>query len=172
MPVIPPHRPIQRIPNDRFPMEPYGSQEYFLCFGTLLFTGLHVAGWNFFFPSSAETLLWRISSFILFGVTAAFWILETAASWTRLGRWKWLYLRLKEPEKLLDFERLRAEKLKNQVREPTTLPLPWEFWTIAPIAVLYSIARAYLILEAFLELRNVRATAYLNVQWSTYFPHI
>lgn len=172
MPVIPSHRPIQRIPNDRFPMEPYGSQEYFLCFGTLLFTGLHVAGWNFSFPSPVEKLLWQISSLILFGVTAAFWVLETAASWTRLGRWKLLYLKLKEPDKLLDFERLRAEKLKNQVCEPTTLPLPWEFWTIAPIAVFYSIARAYLILEAFLELRNVSATAYLNVQWSTYFPHI
>ena len=172
MPVIPPQRPIQRIPNDRFPMNPYGFQEYFLCFGTLLFTGIHVCGWKYTFPSSVENILWRISSLILFGVTAAFWILETAASWVRLGRWKWLYLRIMDSKKLSDFERQRLEKLKDQAREPTTLPLPWEFWSISPIALLYGIARAYLLTEAFLELRSLKVTAFLNVQWSTYVPHI
>ncbi|KAI1374029.1 hypothetical protein F4677DRAFT_428000 [Hypoxylon crocopeplum] len=54
MPVIPARRPIQRIPNDRFPMDPYGWQEYFVCFATLLFTGLHVLGWNFSFPSALK----------------------------------------------------------------------------------------------------------------------
>ncbi|KAL9944097.1 hypothetical protein D7B24_001977 [Verticillium nonalfalfae] len=80
MPVIPSQRPIQRIPNDRFPMNPYGAQEYCVCFATLLFTGLHIAGWNFAFPSQLERILWRVTSLILFGVTAAFWALETMAS--------------------------------------------------------------------------------------------
>lgn len=66
MPVIPPERPIQRIPNDRFPMNPYGFQEYCLCFATLLFTAIHVAGWNFTFPTTTEKILWRVSSLILF----------------------------------------------------------------------------------------------------------
>ena len=172
MPVIPPQRPIQRIPNDRFPMNPYGFQEYFVCFGTLLFTGIHVAGWRFSFPSSAEKVLWRVSSLILFGVTAAFWILETAASWVRLGRWKWVYLRVVDSKKLPDFEKQRADKVKDQTREMTTLPLPWEFWTILPIALSYGVARAYLLTEAFLELRRLQTSAYLNVDWSTYLPHI
>jgi hypothetical protein len=47
LPVISAQRPVQRIPNDRFPLNPYGVQEYFLCFATLLFTAIHVAGWNF-----------------------------------------------------------------------------------------------------------------------------
>ncbi|CAP67046.1 uncharacterized protein PODANS_4_4800 [Podospora anserina S mat+] len=92
MPVIPPDQLIQHIPNDRFPMNPYGAQEYFLCFAKLLFTAVHVAGWNFSFPTTTEKVLWRVSSSIPFGVTAAFWVLETAASWIRLGRWKWTYL--------------------------------------------------------------------------------
>ena len=64
MPVIPPERPIQRIPNDRFPTNPYGAQEYLLCFATLLFTAIHVAGWNFDFPTEIEKLLWRVSSLL------------------------------------------------------------------------------------------------------------
>jgi hypothetical protein len=92
MPVIPDERPIQRIPNDRFPTNPYGVQEYLLCFATLLFTGIHVAGWNFDFPTDLEPLLWLISSLLLFGITVAFWFFETIASWTRLGRWRMIYL--------------------------------------------------------------------------------
>jgi hypothetical protein len=44
MPVIPPMRPIQRIPDDRFPMDPYNAQEYCLCFVTAFFTSVHVGG--------------------------------------------------------------------------------------------------------------------------------
>ncbi|KAI2465000.1 hypothetical protein F4781DRAFT_425097 [Annulohypoxylon bovei var. microspora] len=173
MPVIPPGRLIQCIPNDRFPMNPYGWQEYCVCFATLLFTGLHVLGWNFSFPSSLERILWRISSLLLFCVTAVFWILETIASWTRLGRWTWIYLRFMDPKKLPEFEKARSERLTQQeARDPTELPLPWEFWTILPIAILYGVARLYLLVEAFLELRALDGTAYVNVEWSDFFPHI
>jgi hypothetical protein len=49
-------------------MNPYGIQEYFLCFATLLFTAIHVAGWNSDFPTPLERLLWRSSSLMLFGI--------------------------------------------------------------------------------------------------------
>ncbi|KAK0744525.1 hypothetical protein B0T21DRAFT_429102 [Apiosordaria backusii] len=174
MPVIPPERPIQRIPNDRFPMNPYGAQEYFLCFATLLFTAVHVAGWNFSFPTTTDKVLWRASSLILFGVTAAFWVLQTAVSWIRLGRWKWIYLWMTDRSSLPDFEQARAEELRpKETREPAaTLPLAWEFWTIALVALLYGVARIYLIVAAFLELRDIDATAYTNVRWSMYIPHV
>ncbi|KAF1968904.1 hypothetical protein BU23DRAFT_571987 [Bimuria novae-zelandiae CBS 107.79] len=80
MPVIPPQGPIQRIPNDRFTTNPYGAQEYLLCLATLVFTAIHVAGWNFHFPNETERLLWRIASILIFGITAAFWVFETIAS--------------------------------------------------------------------------------------------
>ncbi|KAL1881270.1 hypothetical protein Daus18300_001122 [Diaporthe australafricana] len=171
MPVLPPERPIQRIPNDRFPMNPYKYQEYCLCFATLLFTAIHVAGWNFSFPTTLEKVLWRVSSLVLFGVTALFWIFETMASWKRLERWTWLYLRICRPDRLPAFEAARTAKL-DQPKEPTQLPLPWEFWSIMPVALLYGIARMCLIVEAFLEFRAVDGTAYGNVNWSLYIPHI
>lgn len=171
MPVIPPERPIRRIPNDRFPMNPYGAQEYCVCFATLLFAGIHVAGWNFSFPTRLEQMLWRSASLVLFGVTAAFWALETIASWVRLGRWTWLYLRVMDPKRLPEFEKEREERL-SVVRVAAQLPLPWEFWSILPVALLYGISRLYLIAEAFLELRSVDATAFVGVGWTDYLPHI
>lgn len=79
-----------------------------------------------------------------------------------------------EPKKLPEFERTRAEKLSQVSSEykPTQLPLAWEFWAIMPVAVLYGIARLYLVVEAFVELRSVEGTAFVNVSWSVYFPHI
>jgi hypothetical protein len=174
MPVIPVARPIQLIPDDRFPMNPYGVQEYCVCFGTLLFTGLHILGWHFSFPSAIEKLLWRISSLILFGVTAAFWVCETAASWTRLGRWQWLYLYLFDKNKLASFkeERREQQERNTSTRKAIELPLAWEFWKIAPIALIYGVARMYQIVEMFLQLRHLDASTFVQVSWSTYLPHI
>ncbi|KAH8175533.1 hypothetical protein LIA77_03951 [Sarocladium implicatum] len=174
MPVIPPSRPIQRIPNDRFPMNPYGIQEYCVCFATLLFTGLHVLGWHFSFPSQTEKILWRVSSLILFGVTAAFWLFETAASWARLGRWRWLYIYLFRKQMLGRFEEERRIKAERNVstRKAIELPLAWEFWTIMPIALIYGIARMYQVVEMMLQLRHLDASVFVQVSWSMYVPHI
>ncbi|KAF2029125.1 hypothetical protein EK21DRAFT_101345 [Setomelanomma holmii] len=171
--MIPNERPIQRIPNDRFPMNPYGVQEYLLCFATLLFTGIHVAGWNFDFPTKTEQLLWRISSLLLFGITVAFWVFETIASWTRLGRWKTIYLHIVNREGLATHRKnmTRIQTLQPK-RKMTELPLPWEFATITPMAILYGVARLYLIAEAFAELRNINASAYVNVEWTNFIPHV
>jgi hypothetical protein len=74
---------------------------------------------------------------------------------------------------LPEFEKRRDEKLRDQpAREPTTLPLAWEFWTIGSVAFLYGVARMYMIVEAFLELRDLDATAYMNVNWSMYLLHV
>ena len=172
MPVIPSERPIQRIPNDRFPMDPYGIQEYFLCFATLLFTGIHVAGWSFDFPTRTERLLWRISSLLLFGITVVFWVFETAASWVRLGRWKTIYLSVFKPKALAEHKSRMALRTPTMKRTSKQLPLPWEFATITPLAILYGVARFYLIAEAFAELRDLDGSAYVNVEWTNFLPHV
>jgi hypothetical protein len=174
MPVIPPERPIQRIPNDRFPTNPYGSQEYLLCVATLVFTAIHVAGWNFDFATATERILWRIASLLLFGITVAFWIFETMASWTRLGRWRTIYLYLTNKEEGLERHRRRMKQRDLHVteREMSELPVLWEFATITPLAIVYGIARLYLLAEGFAELRNINGTAYVHVQWTDFIPHV
>lgn len=177
-PVIPAARPIQRIPDDRFPTNPYGSQEYLLCLGTLVFTGLHLAAWNMSFPTRAERILWRASSLIMFGITIAFWFLETIASWHRLGRWKKLYLwftaqkvarKRHDAEMAWKLTHVEADGTDQENLEP--FPRPWEFWSITLLAMIYGLARMYLIVEAFMEFRNMPASAYKNVEWSEYLPH-
>lgn len=173
MPVIPPQRPIQRIPNDRFPMNPYGSQEYLLCLATLVFTAIHVAGWNYDFPTQTERLLWRICSLLLFGITVAFWVFETMASWTRLGRWKAIYLYIFNRRAMEEHKRRMLQRNLTIVkREINQLPLPWEFATITPLAIIYGVARFYLLAEGFAELRKLRGTAYVNIEWTDFIPHV
>jgi hypothetical protein len=173
MPVVPTDRPIQRIPNDRFPTNPYGVQEYLLCLATLVFTAIHVAGWNFDFPSDTERILWRVSSLLLFGITVAFWVLETIASWTRLGRWKTVYLYVFKHKELGLHTRRMAQRQQTMVkRTMAELPLLWEFLAITPLAIVYGVARLYLIVEAFAELRNVKGSAYVNVEWTNFIPHV
>jgi hypothetical protein len=171
MPVIPPERPIQRIPNDRFPMNPYGIQEYFLCVATLIFTAIHVAGWKFDFPTHLERILWRTCALLLFGITVAFWIFETIASWKRLGRWKSIYLYIFNRKELAAHKVRMLQRNMTLTREPTQLPLPWEFASITPLAIIYGVARLYLFAEGFAELRNVQGTAYVNVEWTNFLPH-
>jgi hypothetical protein len=173
MPVIPPARPIQRIPNDRFPTNPYGLQEYLLCLATLIFTAIHVAGWNFDFPTNTERILWRIASLLLFGITATFWILETVASWVRLGRWRTVHLYFFNKEGLEKHKRRMLLQQQTLVkRNMAELPQMWEFASITPLAIVYGVARLYLIAEAFAELRNANASAYVNVEWTNFIPHI
>jgi len=171
MPVIPPQRPIGMIPNDRFPTDPYGVQEYFLCFATLVFTAVHVAGWNFDFPTSIERFLWRVCSLLLFGITVAFWIFETAASWTRLGRWKTVYLYVLNRKALEAHLNPMNQRTPTMGRKSKELPLPWEFATISPLGIVYGLARFFMIAEAFAELRNIERTAFVNVDWTYFLPH-
>jgi hypothetical protein len=57
-------------------------------------------------------------------------------------------------------------------RTSKQLPLPWEFATITPLAILYGVARFYLIAEAFAELRDLDGSAYVNVEWTNFLPHV
>jgi hypothetical protein len=168
MPVGPHERPMPRFSNDRFP-NLHGLQKAFLCFVTLVYAAIHLAAWNFTFPTRIEGILWRASSMFIFVNTVAFWLCETVAVWHRKGRLQRLFYRVFDPARAEEAE--FARQLNLSKREPKPLPLPWEFWTIAPLAVTYAAARGYQIVEAFVGLRSLEPSAYVNVSWTTYIPH-
>lgn len=169
MPVGPHERPMPRFGNDRLP-NLNGRHETILCFATLVYAAIHLAGWNFEFPTRLERILWRASSLFIFGNTAVFWLCETAAAWHRKGRWQRFFYRIFDPERMEEVEFARRERLAK--KEPQQLPLAWEFWTITPLAITYAAARGYQIVEAFMGLRSLEPSAYVNVEWSNYIPHI
>lgn len=169
MPVGPHERPIPRFGNDRLP-NLQGRQKALLCFTSLLYGAIHLAGWNFTFPTRAERILWRVSSMILFVSTVVFWIFETSATWYRMGYLQKLFYRIFYPEKME--EREIARKLRRAARKPKQLPMPWEFWSITPIAITYGIARFYILIETFMGLRSLEKSAYFILEWSDYLPHI
>lgn len=92
------------------------------------------------------------------------------------GEVGWIYLYLFNRKSLAPFERERKERLNRRgtlsSRKAIELPLPREFRTIMPIALMYGVARMYQMVEFFLQLRHLDASAFVQVSWSVYFPHI
>ena len=168
MPVGPFERPMSRFGNDRFP-DLELCDKTILFAATLIYAAIHVSAWNWTFPSKIENTLWRLASMILLGSTIAFWVFESIAVWYRYnGGEKFFYGVLNRLDRLEDIEKLRIEKAAN----PRKLPLKGEFWSIFPLALIYAIARTYLLVEAFVGLRNLEASAFVNVNWSKYLPHV
>ena len=66
------------------------------------------------------------------------------------GGEKYLYKLLNKLDRLEDIEKLRIEKAAN----PRQLPLKGEFWSM------------------FLGSRDLEASAFVNVNWSNYRPHL
>lgn len=90
-----------------------------------------------------------------------------------MGRWEIIYLYLFNEEDLEVHRRKMIHRAMLQPRRKMSeLPLLWEFVMITPLAILYGVARLYLIAEAFAELRNVSGTAYVNVEWTDFLPHV
>ncbi|KAL8665774.1 MAG: hypothetical protein Q9168_007625 [Polycauliona sp. 1 TL-2023] len=109
----------------------------------IIYGGLHALAWFAHFRSSTEQLLWRISS-----VAVMSGIPISAAVYN-------LYV---IDVKLPDNRRL--------VSGPLIASL------IASVALIYIIARVYLVIECFIQLSHLPAGVFQQPEWSTYFPHI
>ncbi|KAK4069227.1 hypothetical protein Trihar35433_5806 [Trichoderma harzianum] len=195
LPVGPFERPLPRIGDSRLPwLETLES--LYLCIATMIYASIHLTGWNFRFPSKAEQILWRVSSLILVGTTALFWVLETGAIWQRYGSghklWKRMFgsedkagvlVTVTEDVAELEAGRPQAdrpsmlvtqqpvEEKEEEAWAPKQLPLVWEFWTIFPVAFIYALARFYILVEPIVGLRSMEAGAFQTVNWMGFLPH-
>ncbi|KAB2569619.1 hypothetical protein DBV05_g11707 [Lasiodiplodia theobromae] len=177
-------RPAVKIAEDHF--LPLSSRLNLLLFAfQLSFTAIHLAGWNFFFPTPAERVLWHVSSAIsvacvfvywavdLFAFDVLPWVYGTFPSVARRKRALERSVEKRAPGSMHERCHATAARLRNlsEGRDPQfAVPLK----AIAPVAVLvtaYCATRAIVLIECFIGLRLLPVTAYKTVRWASFVPH-
>ncbi|KAL9600255.1 MAG: hypothetical protein Q9219_003299 [cf. Caloplaca sp. 3 TL-2023] len=111
---------------------------------------VHVTAWNDHFPTAAEKWLWR-SSAVYIGFCGGLWIIlnYVAQAYRPLNEF-W--------EKWMDGEKT--------VWQNFLLGIPV---VVCGASLLF--ARAFLVVEAFVSVRELPASAYMTPSWSQVFPH-
>jgi hypothetical protein len=117
-----------------------------LSIATASYGGLHAAAWNSHFPSTVERWTWIASSlFISVSGFIIFMVYGLKGLLAQLGFWG------------------VRQILIDLADHPSTyglLPIP------------YALARIYLVVEAFVSLRNVPITVYDTPAWTQLIPHL
>jgi hypothetical protein len=114
----------------------------------IIFGGIHCAGWDFLFPTHAEEITWQVASVVVTGVPCLMVISVLSQSI------------------FFQTETFCLERFFEDLKDVST--------TIAiyfglPI---YIIARLVLLTEALIALRNLPPGALLEVQWTSFLPHV
>jgi hypothetical protein len=129
-----------------------------------IFGGIHCAAWNFPFPTRTERLAWRVCSIIMAVSIPASWLL------TRLIM---ICLECGVSDTLLfgtdEKARVRVKLWPFSSRKVTVSGVE----SIQMMgAIVYVLARIYLLFEVFFNLRDLPVACYDTVNWSNYLPHI
>lgn len=108
-----------------------------------VFGAIHVASWNIKLLSNVEQWLWRASALYCLAAGITLSLGSSLDEWSKKRSWK----------------------------SGSTLALLSTFvYIVTPW--LYVIVRLFMIVEVFLSLRALPASAYESVQWSSFIPHI
>lgn len=118
---------------------------------TTIFASFHFSSWSTDFPSTAEGLLWRLSSVTYFLVPLTSWFFLRLMHDNRSG----MNLGLCQ-----DDQDGKHRKLRKVVRQFSLLSFP-----------AYVFARFILLIVALSSLRSLPDSAFLDVQWSRHIPH-
>ena len=107
-----------------------------------VFGGIHCAGWYFDFPSSAEAMLWRVSSAVITGIAFLFPVILI----------------------FVDF-------LSVFIDNPS-LQEHFFYVFITIMILVYVVSRLLLLVEAFISLRHLTPGMLALVTWTSFIPHI
>jgi hypothetical protein len=174
--------PIQdRIRSDNF-LKTELDLEAFAGVFILAFSATFTCGWNFYFPTPTERLLWRCASIysLVFGVVggAYTWI------WHLVLFEKHKAMRLpvtatgaSGPQARNAIQRNIQELADKMRRVPTadgtdgSIPIRL-LLPVTVLCALYCLFRGYILIEDIIGLRSLHASTYMTVNWSKYVPHL
>ncbi|KAL8653400.1 MAG: hypothetical protein Q9210_002118 [Variospora velana] len=133
----------------------------------LIYGGLHALAWFAHFNSTTEQLLWLISSCVVMGGLPILFInrflMDRTIGFPLGSIWD-------------DVLKSRSLYLRNYFEILTTITVRDTYifcHIIEPVLfAIYVLARAYLIIECFIQLSHLPAGVYNVPEWSAYFPHI
>ena len=117
-----------------------------------VFGGIHCVGWFFDFPSSAEAMMWRVSSVVLTSIAFGLPI-----SFNSVG-FLFPLFRSIIPGPL--FGSIITSQKKYFTAGSTILLL------------VYVVSRLLLLVEAFISLRHLAPEMLALVKWTSFIPHI
>jgi len=151
-------RPVKTFVNSR--TTPYrGITVREMLYGVLIeltYFGIHLAAWNFTFPTRTERLLWRVASLQLLGVLLFYLAVITIGTYF-----------------YKDIARILFGKESNSMLGVASLAPQWLLLVAYyPVIIAYGSARTYILLEAFVNLRALPLSAYTSVNWADFIPHV
>jgi hypothetical protein len=112
----------------------------------VIFGGIHCVAWSFHFPTLQEQLAWRISAASVAGLPILIIVFAMFCGYFE--------------------ERIQDWTILGKIFAAVELPM-----AIALI-VLYVIARIVLLVLPCIGLRALHHTAFVEIQWAAFFPHI
>jgi hypothetical protein len=183
----PKSRPIERIPNDNFPQPPRRTYPL-MAFVHIAYTVIQMAGWNFHFATPEEGLLWRLAtsstllcfvgigildfySFLSPNIFREFDVDTPKAQKVRSER---------KCESSKKGSNVLVKKLKNfaaRMQNPGSRDPKWKIpmHILVPCILfggIYTLSRAYMLVEDVMALRSLPSSAYETVDWSSVIPHL
>lgn len=144
------------------------------------YAGLHMAAWDFLFPTEAEKVLWRICSALLLTQPLVVLVSSLRVKWLSpiLRKPKWLTKTLCGPFRSLIYfvtpTHAEAgcgfwERATFKATYAMGIVLVGCLWVLVPV---FLSARVFLVVESFISLRHVPAGVYAPAPWTSYIPHL
>lgn len=152
--------PLQRIPDDDFMLSLPCLLIYLLAIPAMIHSCIHLAGWNFAYPTPIEKLLWRISSIVLAAGSSI--CVAVIRLLTKLGyegeynlAWAWV-----------NADRKRSNNSDHKVFSA----FGDSFLTLCTLILV--IVRCFIITEAIISLRKLPADVFETPDWANFIPHV
>lgn len=134
---------------------------------TILYGGLHAGAWSSIFPSSTEALLWKVSAILIAGSGLIASVIAIIKHWKDQDDWKQT-LRSYAYRYLAMTPKAECAMVIG-LSEATFCAYSLTITTVVPTFVL---ARVYLVVEAFISLRDLPVEAYQTPAWTQWIPHL